>query len=273
MADAEDMAWAALLLPALFLGAVEGVTEFLPVSSTGHLILLVDLLGLKMPPGRVFEVAIQSGAILAVCSLYFRRLASVATGLRTDPGARAFLRNILLTSIPAAAIGLAFQDAIIAVLFDPRVVSVALIVGGFAMLAAERAQTKVRFREVSEISPSSALVIGAAQSLALIPGVSRSAATIIGALLLGVERKTAAEYSFFAALPVLLGAAVLSFAENASQLHANDFWLLGVGAATAFVFGTAAIRLMLSVVGRLGFAPFAIYRIVLGTLLLIILNF
>jgi undecaprenyl-diphosphatase len=272
MADTADAAWAALLLPALFLGAVEGLTEFLPVSSTGHLIVLIDLLGLEMPPGRVLEVAIQSGAILAVCVLYFQRLFDVATSLRSDPGARAFLRNILLTSIPAAAIGLAFQEAILAILFDPRVVAVALIVGGIAMLAADRVRAEIRFRDVSEISPLTALAIGAAQSLALVPGVSRSAATIIGALLLGVERKAAAEYSFFAALPVLFGAAGLSLAQNASQLQAKDFLLLGIGTATAFVFGTAAIRLMLSVVGRLGFAPFAIYRIVLGAVLLVFLS-
>ena len=133
MADIEDIAWTAILIPPLVLGTVEGLTEFLPISSTGHLILLVHLLGFEMPPGRVFEIAIQSGAILAVVVVHFRRLAGIATGLRTDPAARGFIRNIVLTSIPAAALGIAFQDAILRHLFDPRVVAIALVIGGVVM--------------------------------------------------------------------------------------------------------------------------------------------
>lgn len=268
MDETTDIAWTALLLPPVLLGAVEGLTEFLPVSSTGHLILFVDLLGLRTPPGRVFEVAIQSGAILAVCVIYFQRLWGVVAGLRRDADARRFARNILLTSLPAGAIGVAFQDAILGVLFDPRVVAIALVIGGVAMLVAERLPVTARFREISAISPPVAVAIGVAQSLALVPGVSRSAATILGALLLGVERKTAAEYSFFAALPVLLGATLLQFVKTADRLSLQDGVELLAGMVTAFVFGVVAIRLMLAVVSRIGFAPFAIYRILLGSALL-----
>ncbi len=229
-------------LVAMALGALEGFTEFLPVSSTGHLILAVDLLRLELLPGRVFEVAIQSGAILAVCVLFFSRLRRVMSGAVHDPGSRAFLRNILLTSIPAGVLGMAFHEVILSVLFDARVVAIALVVGGVVMLVAERLQTRVRFREVEDISPGAALAIGGAQCLALIPGVSRSAATIIGGLLVGVERRTAAEFSFFAALPVLFGAAAIQIFKNAEDLAARDGLVLGLGTLTAFVFATLAIH-------------------------------
>ncbi len=257
------------LLVAIALGALEGFTEFLPVSSTGHLILAVDLLQLELPPGRVFEVAIQSGAILAVCVLFFSRLRRVVSGAIHDPASLAFLRNIVLTSIPAGVLGVMFQDAILSVLFDPRVVAVALLAGGVAMLVAERIKTRVRFHDVSEISPGAALAIGGAQCLALIPGMSRSAATIIGGLLLGVERRTAAEFSFFAALPVLFGAAAIQIFKNAEDLVMRDGLVLGLGTLTAFIFATVAIKVMLAVVARFGFGPFAIYRILLGGSLLV----
>lgn len=257
------------LLVAIALGSLEGFTEFLPVSSTGHLILAVDLLELELPPGRVFEVAIQSGAILAVCVLFFSRLRRVVSGAIHDPESRAFIRNIALTSIPAGVLGVMFQDAILSVLFDPRVVAVALVAGGIVMLVAERIDTRARFRDVSDISPGAAFAIGGAQCLALIPGVSRSAATIIGGLLVGVERRTAAEFSFFAALPVLFGAAVIQIFKNAEDLVLSDGLVLGLGTLTAFIFATLAIRVMLAVVARVGFGPFAVYRILLGTTLLI----
>lgn len=269
MAEVEDIAWTAILIPPLVLGGVEGLTEFLPVSSTGHLILLVHLLGFEMPPGRVFEIAIQTGAILAVVVIYFRRLAGVATGLRFDPAARAFLRNILLTSIPAAVLGFAFQDAILDILFDPRVVAVALIAGGVVMLVTDRLPVRQRFAEIPDIAAGTAVTIGLAQSLALVPGVSRSAATIIGALLLGVGRRTAAEYSFFAAVPVLSGAALLQLSETASDLTLTDALLLLLGTLTAFAFASLAIRFLLAIVARHGFLPFAVYRVLLGTGLLV----
>lgn len=259
----------ASLAVAVALGALEGFTAFLPVSSTGHLILAVDLLRLDLPPGRVFEVAIQSGAILAVCVLYFARLRRVLSGIVREPASRAFLRNILLTSIPAGVLGVAFHEAILSVLFDPRVVAIALVVGGVAMLFAERLQTRVRFYAVEEISPGAALAIGGAQCLALIPGISRSAATIIGGLLVGVERRTAAEFSFFAALPVLFGATAIQIVRNASNLDMRDGLVLSIGTLTAFVFATVAIKALLVVVARVGFAPFAVYRILLGGMLIL----
>ena len=269
MADpgAEDAG--ASLVVALALGALEGFTEFLPVSSTGHLILAVDLLRLNLPPGRVFEVAIQSGAILAVLVLFFSRLRLVVSGMGRDPASWAFLRNILLTSIPAGVLGVAFHEMILSVLFDPRVVAIALVAGGIMMLAAERLQPMVRFRAVEKISPGAALTIGGAQCLALIPGMSRSAATIIGGLLVGVERRTAAEFSFFAALPVLFGAAALQIVRNAGSLDTRDVLALGLGTLAAFVFAVVAIKAMLAVVARIGFAPFAIYRILLGLTLML----
>ncbi len=257
------------VLVAMALGALEGFTEFLPVSSTGHLILAVDLLRLDLPPGRVFEVAIQSGAILAVCVLFFARLRRVLSGAAREPASGAFLRNILLTSIPAGVLGVAFHEEILSVMFDPRVVAIALVAGGVAMLFAERLQTRVRFRAVEEISPGAALAIGGAQCLALIPGMSRSAATIIGGLLVGVERRTAAEFSFFAALPVLFGAAAIQIVKNADELATRDGLVLGIGTLTAFVFAAVAIKAMLVVVARVGFAPFAIYRILLGGTLIL----
>lgn len=271
MADPADLNLGATLLMAAGLGALEGLTEFLPVSSTGHLILAVDLLDLVLPPERVFEIAIQSGAILAVCVTNFAQLRTVSIGARRDPAARAFLRNVLLTSAPAAALGLAFHETILAVLFDPRVVAWALVVGGIAMLLAERVRRPVRFRDISQISPKAALAIGCAQCLALVPGMSCSAASIIGALLVGVERSTAARYSFFVALPVLLGAAGLQLIKTADKLVPADVLILTVGALTAFVFAVLAIRLMLSIVSNYGFGPFAIYRIVIGIALIVFL--
>ncbi len=256
-------------LIATALGALEGFTEFLPVSSTGHLILAVDLLRLDLPPGRVFEVAIQTGAILAVCVLFFSRIRRVVSGTVHDPASRAFIRNIFLTSIPAGVLGVAFHETILSVLFDPRVVAVALVAGGVAMLIAERIPVRVRFREVEEISPLAAIAIGGAQCLALIPGMSRSAATIIGGLLVGVDRRTAAEFSFFAALPVLFGAAAIQIFKNADELVLRDGLVLGLGTLTAFIFATVAIKFMLAVVARVGFGPFALYRILLGATLLI----
>lgn len=270
MADPTDTASEAGLAAVLALGALEGLTEFLPVSSTGHLILAVDHFRLTLPPERVFEVAIQSGAIMAVCVVYFTRLRDVVLGLQRDSPARAFVRNVVLTSLPAAILGFLFHEAILTALFDPRVVAVALILGGLAMLATERIQTPVRFTDVSDISPSAAIAVGVAQCLALIPGISRSAATIIGALLVGVERRTAAAYSFFVALPVLLGATGLQLTRTADSLRADDVVVLTAGGVAAFVFAVLSIRVMIAVVARIGFAPFAIYRIALGSLALLV---
>ncbi len=255
-------------LEAALLGVVEGLTEFLPVSSTGHLILLVDLLAFAGPPGRVFEVVIQLGAILAVCVAYFRRLFAVLVALPREAAARRFAANVLLAFLPAAVLGATLHGFIKAVLFDPRVVAVALVVGGFVLLWADRRPHAERYGEVEAIPPLRALGIGLFQTLAMIPGVSRSGATIVGALLLGVTRRTAAEFSFFLAIPTMLGAAVFDLWKNRDVLDVDDLALVATGFAVAFLAALAVVRPFVAFVARHGFAPFAVYRIALGSVLL-----
>lgn len=258
-------------LEAALLGVVEGLTEFLPVSSTGHLVLLVDLLGFAGPPGRVFEVVIQFGAILAVCVAYFRRLATAALGVFHDAGARRFVANVLIAFLPAAVLGATLHGFIKGVLFDPLVVSVALIAGGFAILLIERLAHRPRFAAVEEIPWTRALAVGFCQTLAMIPGVSRSGATIMGALLLGVERRAAAEFSFFLAIPTMLGAAVFDLWKNRDGLTLDGLGLVAVGFLFAFLSALLVVRWFVAFVGRHGFAPFALYRIAVGTVMLVLL--
>lgn len=259
------------LLQAGFLGLVEAATEFLPVSSTGHLILLVEFLGFQGPPGRVFEVVIQLGAVLAICVLYFRKLWHVAIGIPTDPGARRFVLAILLAFLPAAIVGLVIHEFIKTVLFDPLVVACALIAGGIAILLIEAYRPPPRYASIETFPLRTALGIGAVQCLAMIPGVSRSGATIMGALLMGVERKTAAEFSFFLAIPTMLGATVLDLYKNRDVLDFSDGTVIAVGFVSAFVGALVVVRWLLSFLSRHGFTPFAWYRIALGSLILVIL--
>ncbi len=256
------------LFDAAVLGLVEGLTEFIPVSSTGHLIVLGDLLGFEGPPGKVFEVVIQLGAILAVCVAYFGRLLGVVLGLPSDPGARRFALAIILACVPAIGIGLLAHDFIKSVLFSPLVVCVSLIVGGIAILIIERIVPPPRHMRVEDFSPVLALKIGLAQCLAMIPGVSRSGATIMGALLMGVERKAAAEFSFFVAIPIMMGATLLDLVKNRDSLTGDGVLLMAVGFGTAFLAALLVVRWLVGMVSRHGFAPFAWYRIVFGSLLL-----
>jgi undecaprenyl-diphosphatase len=258
-------------LEAAILGVLEGLTEYLPVSSTGHLILLADLIGFSGPPGRVFEVVIQLGAILAVCVVYAPKLARVALGLPTDPGAQRFALAILLAFLPAVVLGVLLHGFIKSVLFSPYVVCVALILGGVAILAIERARPKPRIDTIERFPPALSVGIGLMQCLAMVPGVSRSAATILGALLLGVERKTAAEFSFFLAIPTLLGAAVYDLWQNRAGLTADGGLIVAIGFLAAFVTALLVVRWFVGFVGRHGFSPFAWYRIALGSALLIAL--
>ena len=228
MAFGTDWALAALL------GAIEGITEFLPVSSTGHLILLVDLLGFGGPPGRVFEIAIQLGAIVAVCWAYRARLLAAAAGLPRDPAARRFAAAVALAFLPAAAVGALAHGIIKGILFSPWVVSVALIAGGVAILMVERARPQPRVQEAEAIELRTALGIGAFQVLAMVPGVSRSGATIIGALLLRVDRPAAAEFSFFLGIPTVLGATAFDLYRNRAALDTEGVALIAVGFAAAF---------------------------------------
>jgi undecaprenyl-diphosphatase len=259
------------LLAAAFLGLVEGLTEFIPVSSTGHLILLVDLLGFQGPPGKVFEVVIQLGAILAVCIVYFARLWRVLIGLPSDPGATRFAVAVILAFLPAAVIGVFAHSFIKSVLFSPWVVSMSLIIGGLAILAIEARPRPATVSRVEDFSPWLALKIGFFQVLAMVPGVSRSGATILGALLLGVERKAAAEFSFFLAIPTMLGAATYDLYKNRHDLTFDGGTLIAVGFVVAFLAALAVVRTVVDFISRHGFSPFGWYRIAIGTIMLMVL--
>lgn len=258
-------------LMAAFLGIVEGLTEFLPVSSTGHLILLVDLLGFQGPPGKVFEVVIQLGAILAIVVLYWRLFFAAIISLPVDEKARRFISNILLGFLPAMVFGAAFHSMIKTYLFTPLVVSLMLIAGGIVLVWIERYLPAPRHDQVHEFPLSTALKIGAFQVLAMIPGTSRSGATIIGARIFGVTRKAAAEFSFFLAVPTMAGAAVYDVYKNAHQLDFSGGGLIAVGFLAAFVTAMLTIRWMLGFVQRKGFEAFGWYRILLGTVMLVLL--
>ncbi|NBX66949.1 MAG: undecaprenyl-diphosphate phosphatase [Proteobacteria bacterium] len=252
---------------AVLMGLVEAVTEFLPVSSTGHLILAGEILGFQGPPGRVFEVAIQLGSVLAICVLYFKRLWDVLMGLRHDAGARHFAIVSVIAFIPAVIAGVLLHDVIKTVLFSPVVVCTMLFVGGFAILAIERLQRdKPQFHTIEAIPYRTALMIGLAQCLALVPGVSRSGATIMGALCFGVDRKTAAEFSFFQAIPLMAGAVAYDLWKNKDTLDMSGASIIAVGFVTAFLAALVVVRWMLGFVTKHGFAPFAWYRIALGAI-------
>src|SRR5260221_1719787 len=217
------------LFDTILLGLVEGLTEFLPVSSTGHLILADDLLGFKGPPGQVFEIVIQLGAILAVCVLYFRKLFGVLVGAPTDPAARRFILNLLWAFLPAAVVGVFAHGFIKSVLFSPWVVSVSLIVGGFAILVIERVRPTPRFDDVDDLPPLTAFKLGCAQVLAMIPGVSRAGATIMGAMLFQVDRRTATEFSFFLAIPTMVAATFYDLYKNRALLSLDDLQVIAIG--------------------------------------------
>lgn len=253
------------------MGAVEAVTEFLPVSSTGHLILAGRLIGFAGPPGHVFEIAIQMGAVLAVCVLYFQKLLGVVNGLHRDPLARHFAMVSIIAFIPAMIVGLMFHDVIKGVLFSPFVVCAALILGGIAILVIEKKRPKPRIHDIETMPYKTGLLIGLAQCLALIPGVSRSGATIMGALAFGVDRKTATEFSFFQAIPLLAGATLFDLWSNRAAMNADAMAVIGVGFVTSFIGAMIVIRWMLGYVTRNGFGVFAWYRIVAGTAGLILL--
>ncbi|WP_242096596.1 MULTISPECIES: undecaprenyl-diphosphate phosphatase [unclassified Sphingomonas] len=256
------------LLTVILLGIVEGVTEFLPVSSTGHLILATRLLGYDAEPWKVFNVVIQLGAILAIVVLYWRTFWAVLMGLaRREPASIRFVRNLLVAFLPAAVIGLALHKRIEALLGNADVVAIALIVGGFAILAVERFAPPGRISGVAEIPLGKVVGIGFLQCLAMVPGVSRSGATILGALALGVERRTAAEFSFFLAIPTMLGASALELFKDRHVLAGGQgvgLAAIAIGAAVAFVVALLVVRWFVGIVTKHGFVPFAIYRILAG---------
>ncbi len=256
---------------AILLGVVEGITEFLPISSTGHLILLVDLLGFRGPPGRVFEVVIQFGAILGVCWVYRHRLSALAA----NPAARSsqhLVIVLLLGFLPAAALGFLLHGFIKAVLFNPLTVSIALVVGGVVIIAIERLVRIERVTSMESITPSLALKIGLFQAVAMIPGMSRSGATIMGGRLLGLSRGAAAEFSFLLAIPTMLAASSYDLYKNAEQIRGEGALLLALGFFSALVTAVLSVRWLIALVSKRSFECFGWYRIALGGLMLVLLS-
>jgi undecaprenyl-diphosphatase len=259
------------LLSALAMGLVEGLTEFLPISSTGHLILLGELIGFQGPPGKVFEISIQLGAILAIMVMFRRRLLDLALNAWRPGPERFYAINLILAFLPAAAIGATLHGPITRLLFSPHVVCATLILGGIAIILIERLRPRPTIHSVAEIGPLAALLVGFGQALAMIPGTSRSGATIITALLIGVERRTAAEFSFMLAIPTMLAATGFSLFKARHDLDISSLGEIAVGFAAAFVVALLVVRWLMSVIARIGFTPFGWYRIALGVLMLVVL--
>jgi undecaprenyl-diphosphatase len=265
-----------MLLPALavavILGVVEGLTEFLPVSSTGHLIVAGSLLGFTGDRAKPFEIVIQAGAIFAVCWEYRQKLWEVASGIFTRPSARRFVLNLAVGFLPAAVLGLIFAHAIKAKLFAPVPVAAAFVLGAFVIQWVEARERKnpamARIDSVDDIAWTDALKIGCAQAFALIPGTSRSGATIMGAMLFGLSRKAATEFSFFLAIPTLFAATAYEAFKNRELLSGSDLPMVGVGFVTAFISAFVVVRALLRYVAHHDFVPFAWYRIGFGALIL-----
>lgn len=261
------MSLAPLLLTAVLLGALEGLTEFLPVSSTGHLIIVGDVLGLRGERAKTFEIFIQLGAILSVVWHYRLKLSELVTGLSVR-SARRFWSNLFVAFVPAALAGFVLHAHIKAYLFNPTTVALALIVGGVLILVIERVAHAPRVHELDEIDLRTAIKIGIAQTLSLFPGISRAGATIMGGLLAGLSRRTATEFSFFLAIPTMLAATLFDLAQNHELLAAQDVWFFTTGFVTAFLSALVVIRAFLRYVSHHTFAPFAYYRIGFGLLVL-----
>jgi undecaprenyl-diphosphatase len=258
-----------LTLKTIILGIVEGLTEFLPVSSTGHLILVGDLLNFNDEKGKLFEIVIQVGAILAVCWEYRAKIAAVIVGLPSQKQAQKFAFNLMIAFIPLASLGLLFGKHIKALLFKPIPVALAFIVGAFVIIWAEKREHKIRIFEVEDLSPLDALKLGVAQAFALIPGTSRSGATIIGGLLFGLSRKAATEFSFFLAIPTLIVASVYDLYKHRDLLElATDAPYFAAGLVAAFISALLAIKALLRYISHHDFIIFAWYRIVFGLIVI-----
>ncbi len=259
-----------LLLKAAVMGIVEGLTEFLPISSTGHLILAGSLLGMADAKAKVFDIAIQTGAIFAVIIVYWQRLRDTVTQLGSSAQARRFVLNVAIGFLPAVVLGLAFGKAIKANLFTPTVVASTFILGAFVILWAERRPASaVRIATVDDMTPIDALKVGLAQCAAMIPGTSRSGATIIGGMLFGLSRKAATDFSFFLAIPTLIGAGLYSLYKERALLSAADLPMFAVGLVAAFISAYACVRWLLRYIANHSFVPFAWYRIAFGVVVLV----
>ena len=258
-----------LLVKAAIMGIVEGLTEFLPISSTGHLILAGSLLGLDGDKFKVFEIAIQTGAIFAVILVYWQKIHSTVVALPRQPKARRLVLNVLIGFLPAVVLGLLFGKMIKAHLFTPVVVASTFIIGGFIILWAEkRPPGSVHVENVDDMTPWDALKVGLVQCFAMIPGTSRSGATIIGGMLLGLSRKAATDYSFFLAIPTLIGAGVYSLYKERALLSAADIPLFAVGLVFSFISAWFCVRWLLKYISTHSFVPFAWYRIAFGIVVL-----
>jgi undecaprenyl-diphosphatase len=248
----------------ILLGLIEGLTEFLPVSSTGHLLLVEHFLGVSSP-GRTFEVLIQLGAILAILTVYSAKLLRLAVDLPSSPRARRFVLAVLVAFLPAAVIGAVAHKYIKGVLFEtPWLICTTLVIGGVILLTVDRLRLKPRLHDAMDYPIPLALTVGLCQCLAMIPGVSRSGATIVGALLLGADKRSATEFSFYLAMPTMTGAFAYDLYKNYAELAVDDVMNIALGFAVSFVAGVVVVRYLLDFVSRHGFAPFAWWRIVLG---------
>ncbi|MBO4968693.1 undecaprenyl-diphosphate phosphatase [Pseudomonas sp. FSL R10-0056] len=253
---------------ALILGVVEGLTEFLPISSTGHQIIVADLLNFGGERAMAFNIIIQLGAILAVVWEFRRKIIDVVVGLPTKPEARRFTTNLIIAVMPAVVLGVIFADVIHEYLFNPITVATALVIGGVIMLWAERRQHVIRAETVDDMTWKDAVKIGFAQCLAMIPGTSRSGSTIIGGLLFGLSRKAATEFSFFLAMPTMVGAAVYSGYKYRHLFQPDDLPVFAIGFVTSFIFAMIAVRALLKFISNHSYAAFAWYRIGFGLLIL-----
>lgn len=258
-----------LLLKAFILGLLEGATEFLPISSTGHLIIVGDLLNFTDERSKVFKIFIQLGAILAICWEYRQKMMFVVSGVFSDASSQKFVMNLMGGFLPAACLGLMFHSQIKAYLFSPITVAIALVLGGFVILLVEKFAPTPKTLEADDMTFMQALKVGFAQSLALIPGVSRSASTILGGMVFGLSRKVATEFSFFVAVPVMFAATFYDLYKNRELLTTDDISIFAVGFITAFLAALVAIKVLLKYVANHDFRIFAYYRIVLGIIVLL----
>jgi len=248
----------------IFLGLIEGLTEYIPVSSTAHLLLTEELLGFKSP-GRTFEVLIQLGAILALLTVYAAKLWQIARALPNDPRTQRFVFGVLIAFLPAAIIGAAGHSIIKSIFFEsPLLICSALIAGGIILLIVDRMQFSPRYHDVFDLPPMTALKIGLCQCLALVPGVSRSGSTIVGAMFLGADKRTAAEFSFFLAMPTMTGAFAYDLYKNWSKLTADDMSQIALGFAAAFIAGVIVVRYVLDFISARGLSFFGWWRLVVG---------
>lgn len=260
-----------LMLSPFILGIVEGLTEFLPISSTGHLILVRDYFKIPTPEGQMFEITIQFGAILAVLMLYFKKLSHIIRLYPSKKRARRFIHNILLAFLPAALFGVLLHGFIKDVLFNPFVIAMALITGGVIIIIVERLTIEAKFEKISDIDATTALKIGLFQAASMIPGTSRSGATIIGAMLLRVEKRAALEFSFFLAIPTMFGAMSFDLWQNRHLLDAENIKVISIGFIVAFITALLVVKWMIKFVAKNGFTIFGIYRILLGLIVLSLL--